>query len=82
MSITQMTQQDADNVKTRLLSQPHTFDFVQVIRLLRAMGSQASLELSPEVMPYGDASEVTRIRHSDNTLKIKLGLEALSGSKG
>ena len=82
MSITQMTQQDADHVKTRLLSQPHTFDFVQVIRLLRAMGSQANLELSPEVMPYGDASEVTRIRRSDNTLKIKLGLEALSGSKG
>lgn len=73
-----------ESVKDLLLNQPYSFDFIQVIRLLKALSvsDKLPLSLTPEVMPEGAPEQVTSIRFESDRVRIKLGLEALSGSKG
>lgn len=78
MPLTQLT------VQQSLLHQPSAFDFIQVVRLLRALDlpKEKRLSLTPEVMPEGSPTNVTSIRFDSDKVRIKLGLEALSGAKG
>ncbi|EKO3933654.1 type VI secretion system baseplate subunit TssG [Vibrio fluvialis] len=71
-------------VKQHLLTHPHEFDFVQVIRLLQAISQQESLSvrLQSDPMPHGAPTEVTRIEKEHDEVRVQLGLEALSGCKG
>ncbi len=71
-------------VKQHLLTHPHEFDFVQVIRLLQAISQQESLSvrLQSDPMPHGAPTEVTRIEKAHDEVRVQLGLEALSGCKG
>ncbi len=46
------------------------------------VSSKLPLSLTPEVMPEGKPEEITSIRFESDRVRIKLGLEALSGSKG
>lgn len=70
------------SVSAELYRQPQRFDFIQVIRLLRAMGQGEHLRLSAEPMPDGAAGEVQRLERRGPEHLIRLGLEALSGARG
>lgn len=72
------------SVVTRLLQQPEAFDFVQVVRVLRALAKSGhhSVRWVSEPIPEGDVNDVTRIEQLSSEMKVHLGLESLSGCKG
>ncbi|MGF1681926.1 type VI secretion system baseplate subunit TssG [Photobacterium minamisatsumaniensis] len=72
------------SVVSRLFTHPQTFDFIQAVRILNTMGGHAgmSLRLESDPMPKGMPTAVTGIEKTNDEIKLRLGLEALSGCKG
>ncbi|USD66347.1 type VI secretion system baseplate subunit TssG [Vibrio sp. SCSIO 43136] len=69
------------SLTSALTTQSSRFEFIQVIRLLRALGHGAP-QLSAELVPYGAPDEVQTLEAQGEEIKLRVGLEALSGAKG
>ncbi|WP_028299916.1 type VI secretion system baseplate subunit TssG [Oceanospirillum beijerinckii] len=69
-------------LKAQLAQAPQTFDFIQVVRLLRGMKLSQNIFFWAEPMPAGYAREITAVEQVGSVSRYRLGLEALSGVKG
>ncbi|WCN08126.1 type VI secretion system baseplate subunit TssG [Marinomonas mediterranea] len=72
------------SVTKRLLERPHTFNFAQATRILMSLSESKGMELSlqSDPMPHGAPTDIMSIQQNGKELRVKLGLEALSGCKG
>ncbi|WP_379909181.1 type VI secretion system baseplate subunit TssG [Marinobacterium aestuariivivens] len=61
---------------------PERFEFIQAVRLLRALTPGRPLRFDAEPMPDGLEAEVRALDLSGPEARIRLGLEALSGVRG
>ncbi|WP_036817815.1 type VI secretion system baseplate subunit TssG [Photobacterium sanctipauli] len=77
------------SVASHLYAQPEQFEFIQAVRILNQLAQQdgvnpnpSSIKMASDPMPKGMPSEVTGLEKANDQIKLRLGLEALSGCKG